>query len=211
MYRTGDLVRRRADGALEFLGRLDDQVKIRGFRVELGEVEAALTAEPGVRQAAARASADGQTLLGFLVPGDDPPDLRAVRENLARRLPAYLVPDRLTTLPGLPLNHNGKLDRAALPDLTAAEPEELRDGGPEVDSSSAEHHVAAIFRRILGRDGIGPDDDFFDLGGNSLQAARLIHLIKESLGVRLPMALLFTTSTVAGLAEAVRDAHPAAE
>ena len=116
LYRTGDLVRWLADGTLEFLGRLDDQVKVRGHRVELGEIEAALTRHPRIREAAVarRGSAEDSRLVAYVV-SDDPPEPRELREFVARALPEYMVPAAFMTLERLPLAASGKVDRAALP------------------------------------------------------------------------------------------------
>jgi amino acid adenylation domain-containing protein len=210
MYLTGDIVRRRADGALEFVGRRDDQVKIRGHRVELGEVEAVLQSLPNVRQAAARildSGDDGETLLGgYLIPGPDHNGTAAWRRMLRERAPAHLVPDHLVLLDALPLGPTGKLDRAALPDPrlgVAAEPAPL----PAVSVTAAA--VLETFREVLGRPLVRPDEDFFELGGNSLQAARLINRLRKRLNTDIPLATLFETSTPAGIAAALEDGDDA--
>jgi amino acid adenylation domain-containing protein len=198
MYRTGDMVRRRSDGVLEFIGRADDQVKIRGFRVELGEVEAALTALPGVRQAVAHTHVqDGDTaLVGYVVPSGGPLDLARLRQTLADRVPGYLVPGHLVELADVPLGPNGKLDRAALPDPVVAPPAPDPGQGDQAV-------VARIFAEVLGRREVGADDDFFDLGGNSLQAVRLVNKVRRAFDADIPMPMLFETSTVAGITKAV--------
>ncbi|MFD7416561.1 amino acid adenylation domain-containing protein [Kitasatospora purpeofusca] len=182
-YRTGDLVRRRPDGAIEFLGRIDHQVKIRGFRVEIGEVEAELTARPDVREAVVVARGEGATgsLVGYLVPADpaaapDPGELRAA---LRTRLPDYMVPAALVVLDALPLNANGKVDRAALPEPAAVQP---AAGGGEL-STETEHHVAAAYRKVLATEEIGAADDFFALGGDSFSAVHAVRLIGDGLSV----------------------------
>ncbi|MFC5661604.1 amino acid adenylation domain-containing protein [Kitasatospora misakiensis] len=182
-YRTGDLLRRRPDGAIEFLGRIDQQVKIRGFRVEIGEVEAELTARPEVREAVVVARGEGaaRSLAGYLVPADpaaapDPGELRAA---LRTRLPDYLVPAALVVLDALPLNANGKVDRAALPEPAAVQP---ASGGGEL-STDTEHAVAAAYRQVLAVDEIGAADDFFALGGDSFSAVHAARLIGDGLSV----------------------------
>ncbi|MFE7524744.1 amino acid adenylation domain-containing protein [Kitasatospora sp. NPDC057542] len=182
-YRTGDLVRRRPDGAIEFLGRIDHQVKIRGFRVEIGEVEAELTARPEVREAVVVARGEGaaRSLVGYLVPADpaaapDPGELRAA---LRTRLPDYMVPAALVVLDALPLNANGKVDRAALPEPVAAQPV---SGGGEL-TTDTEHAVAEVYRQVLEVEEIGAADDFFALGGDSFSAVRAVRLIGDGLSV----------------------------
>ncbi|MFI8082966.1 amino acid adenylation domain-containing protein [Kitasatospora sp. NPDC086009] len=203
-YRTGDLVRRREDGAVEFLGRIDHQVKIRGFRVEIGEVEAELTGRPEVREAVVVARGEGaaRTLVGYLVPADPAaaPDPAALRAALRTRLPDYMVPAALVVLDALPLNANGKVDRAALPEPAAARPAE---GGGAL-SSATEHEVAAAYRTVLAVDEPGPADDFFALGGDSFSAVHAVRLIGRGLSV----IDLFQHPTVRELA-ALLDARAA--
>nr|WP_244885472.1 non-ribosomal peptide synthetase [Amycolatopsis vancoresmycina] len=200
MYRTGDLVRRRADGALDFLGRADQQIKIRGFRVEPGEVEAALTAGGSVARAAVIAREN--RLIAYVAPSGDPVALRA---SLAARLPEHLVPSAIVVLPELPVNANGKLDRAALPDPA------VRASG-RLARTPAEQALCALFADVLGVPAVGPDDGFFALGGHSLLATRLISRIRALLGVEVPIRAVFDAPTPARLAEALdpaRDSRPA--
>ncbi|MEU9125519.1 amino acid adenylation domain-containing protein [Streptomyces sp. NPDC048506] len=199
MYRTGDLVRWDGEGRLHFLGRSDDQVKIRGFRVEPAEVEVALTALPGVGQAAVVVREDraGEKLLvGYLVPPPDGPalDTAALRDRLAELLPAYLVPSALLVLDALPLTANGKLDRGALPAprFTAA------DGG-RAPRGPRESVLCRLFGEVLGVPDVGIDDGFFELGGHSLLAARLVHRVRSVLGAEIGVPAVFQAPTVAGL------------
>ncbi|REK87012.1 non-ribosomal peptide synthetase [Streptomyces inhibens] len=199
MYRTGDLVRWDGRGRLIFLGRADDQVKIRGFRIEPAEIEAALTALPGVGQAtvAVREGTDGDKLLvGYVVPSPEGPavDVAGLRARLADRLPDYMVPAALLTLDALPLTANGKLDRRALPAprFTAAEHGRAPRGPREVI-------LCRLFGEILGVPQVGIDDGFFELGGHSLLAARLVNRIRSVLGVEIGVHALFQAPTVAGL------------
>ncbi|MEU2246719.1 amino acid adenylation domain-containing protein [Streptomyces sp. NPDC019224] len=205
-YRTGDLVRRRADGALEFLGRLDGQVKVRGYRVEPGEVENALLAQPGVAEAVVVARRD--TLVGHVVPAATDPavpalDPAALRSAVGALLPAHLVPAAILVLDRLPLTPNGKLDRAALP---------APDRRPELRASylaprtEAEELVARIWREVLDIDRVGALDDFFDLGGHSLLATRVIARVRAAAELTVPLRTLFTHRTVAAFAEAVEAA-----
>ncbi|MBO4206950.1 non-ribosomal peptide synthetase [Micromonospora echinofusca] len=209
LYRTGDLVRWRADGVLEFLGRLDDQVKIRGFRVEPGEVEAALRAHPEVATAVVCVRGDGpdRHLLGYVVPvaGARPtPD--GLREFAADRLPPYLVPAGFTVLDRLPLTGNGKVDRAALP--APAAPDRAPDvAGP---ATPTEYRLAELWCRLLPGDrapaDLGRDTGFFALGGNSLLVTRLMFRVRETFGVELGVGDFYRAPTLAATAAAVTAA-----
>ncbi|MEV7579172.1 amino acid adenylation domain-containing protein [Streptomyces erythrochromogenes] len=195
MYRTGDLARWRADGLLEFLGRADEQVKVRGFRVEPGEVEAALAACPGVRQAvvAVRTAADGEKrLAGYVVGKVSGP---GVRRRLERLLPDYMLPSRVTVLEALPLTPNGKVDYRALP-------EPARDvSGGRAPRTPREEILAGLFAELLGLDAVAVDAGFFELGGHSLLATRLVSRIRTALGVELSVREVFRAQNVAALAE----------
>ncbi len=192
MYRTGDLVRQRADGALEFLGRLDHQVKVRGHRVELGEVEAVLLTAPGVRQAAA--ALHGETLVGYVTGPADPAELRA---RLVRALPGYAVPAAVLVLDALPTTPNGKLDRAALP--APERPQEARSTAYDYQGPAAELH--RIWCEVLGVEAVGPDEDLFDLGGHSLTIARIAARIHDRIGAELPLHVFFDAPTIRELAD----------
>ncbi|MER7753809.1 non-ribosomal peptide synthetase [Kitasatospora sp. NPDC097643] len=212
MYRTGDLARRREDGALEFLGRVDRQVKVRGHRVEPAEIEEALRGLPGVVEVAVLADQDahGDTrLLAHVVL--DGVEVAQVRAGLADRVPGYLVPSLFTVHPRLPLNANGKVDLAALAVPTAdSGPLDGADGGPGT-ATPAELALLEIWRESLGVPVTGVDADFFDLGGNSLAAARVRSRLSAAAGVDVPLHLVFDHPTVAGLAAAVAGLAPAAD
>ncbi|MFG3302961.1 amino acid adenylation domain-containing protein [Micromonospora chersina] len=201
MYATGDLARWRPDGSLDYLGRRDDQVKVRGMRIELGEVEAALLAHPDVRAAAAAVRTDGgePTLVGYLV---GPAHEDSVRAELARELPAHLVPAALVRLDALPLTPNGKLDRAALPAPAAAAPAEDAYVAPRTE---AEALVAEVYAEILQVEKVGALDDFFTLGGNSLRGMRAMARIRAEVDVDLPMRALFSSPVVADLAAQIEQ------
>ncbi|GAA3457939.1 non-ribosomal peptide synthetase [Dactylosporangium matsuzakiense] len=190
LYRSGDRARWRADGRLEFLGRLDDQVKIRGYRVEPGEVETVLVGRPGVRQAAVVVR-DGALVAYAAGEGLEPDRLRA---DLAERLPAFLVPTHLVVLERIPLTANGKVDRAALPAPVAA------GGGYVAPRTPAEDLVAQIWGGVLGVERVGALDDFFALGGHSLLAIAAVARLCAATGRDVPVRALFLTPTVAGLA-----------
>ncbi|HZM75593.1 MAG TPA: condensation domain-containing protein [Candidatus Limnocylindrales bacterium] len=196
-YRTGDLVRwRTGEPGLEFLGRLDQQVKIRGIRVEPGEVEVALLTMDGVRQAVVTAFDDA--LVAYVVGDVSPAEVRTFAASL---LPPFLVPSSVVVLDRLPLTRNGKLDVRALPSPVVRPSEEFVP--PQTD---AEVLVASVWSQVLGVETIGAFDNFFDLGGHSLMATRVIARIRASVEIDLPIRALFTHSTVSALATAVEDA-----
>ncbi|MEV6835685.1 non-ribosomal peptide synthase/polyketide synthase [Streptomyces sp. NPDC051133] len=202
MYRTGDLAGRRPDGTVEFLGRADDQVKIRGFRVEPGEAEAVLAAHPEVRDVAVLAREDrpgAKRLVAYVVgpAGQDPEELRAFA---ARVLPDYLVPSAFVPLDALPLSGNGKVDRAALP-----APESLAGRERVEPRTGAERHVAEIFAEVLGTEPPGVEDDFFQLGGDSILSIRLASRLAEAFGTDLTPREVFTLPTPAALAELLTE------
>lgn len=224
LFRTRDLVRRRADGGIEFLGRMDHQVKLRGFRIELGEVEAVLAGQPGVGQAAVAVRSDDsgdQRLVAYVVvkegagepagaadgeePGrreeSGPRELPGLRAGLAEKLPDYMVPSAFVYLDELPMTPTGKIDRGALP-----VPERGRHEPASTYTaprSAAEAVVAGIWADALGLEKVGVHDDFFALGGYSLLSTRVVYRIRDALGVDLPLHLLFSRPTVAGLTTAL--------
>ncbi|MBL1075547.1 non-ribosomal peptide synthase/polyketide synthase [Nocardia sp. 2] len=221
MYRTGDLVRWTAAGTVEYVGRNDSQVKVRGFRIELGEIEAALAAHPSVRQAVVVVHTDparaGEQLAAYLVPEAGGLDIAEVRAALAGRLAAYMVPAAFTVLDALPMTPNGKLDLRALPAPVFTRREFRAPATPN------ERLVAEVFAAVLGlgspttadtagagetsagsadaaQPGVGADDDFFELGGNSLIATQVVARLGSALDTQVPVRLLFEASTVAELA-----------
>ncbi|MFI6967228.1 amino acid adenylation domain-containing protein [Streptomyces sp. NPDC050255] len=205
MYRTGDLARWTEQGEVEYLGRTDHQVKLRGQRIELGEIEAALAARPQVDGACALVREDrpgDQRLVGYVTGGADPAEVRAA---LARELPEHMVPSAVVALDAFPLSPNGKLDRRALP-----APVFTGGGGVRV-MSAREEALALLFAEVLGAAAVGPDDAFFDLGGTSLLAVRLVARVREEFGPGLTIGSLFEASTPAALAARIDGAGPAAE
>ncbi|OBH04864.1 hypothetical protein A5695_08320 [Mycobacterium sp. E1747] len=203
MYRTGDLVRWRADGQLDYLGRIDEQVKIRGYRIELGEIQAALAAVDAVDQAVVIVREDrrgDKRLVGYVtesLPGRL--DVAAARAQLRQSLPPYMIPAALVVIEALPLTVNGKLDTRALP-VPAYRDAEYRAPGNDLECL-----LADTYAEVLGLDRVGIDDSFFDLGGDSLSAMRLIATLNKTLNTHLTVRTLFDTPTVAGLSQRVDD------
>jgi amino acid adenylation domain-containing protein len=206
LYRTGDLGRLRGDAAIDYLGREDGQVKLRGLRVEIGEIEAALRAQPNVHDAAVRVLRDAHgepRLVGYIVPRAgatcEPSDLRRA---LQRRLPAYMVPGALVSLDALPLSPNGKLDRRALPDPDSRGSERAARVAP---STPLERRLAQIWSDVLGMASVGVTDNFFDLGGHSLHLIRIHGLLVQALGRPFPLVDLFEHPSIRALAEHLGD------
>ncbi|OBF06965.1 non-ribosomal peptide synthetase [Mycobacterium sp. ACS4054] len=202
MYRTGDLVRWGADGQLQYLGRVDEQVKIRGYRIELGEIQAALAGLDGVEQAAVIAREDrpgDKRLVGYITGTADPATIRA---QLGERLPAYMVPVAVVVLDALPLTVNGKLDKRALP-----APEYQKTGGVyRPPATPVEETLADIYAGVLGLQRVSVEDSFFDLGGDSLSAMRVIAEINTALDTNLSVRTLFEAPSVRRLGQqAERD------
>ncbi|MEQ8500793.1 MAG: amino acid adenylation domain-containing protein, partial [Sneathiellaceae bacterium] len=206
IYRTGDFARWRPDGLLDYLGRGDDQVKVRGVRVELGEIEAVLSAHPAVGAAAAvvRGSGADARLAAYVAAaetGRNGAALRAeLRDHLRAHLPAPLIPASVTLLDRLPQTSSGKLDRRALPEPATDDRSETL-----LPRDQDEALLAGLWADLLGLARVGPDANFFDLGGHSLIAMRLIARIRDSFGIDLPLSALFEQPTVAGLAEWMRQ------
>lgn len=208
MYRTGDIVQWRRDGILRFLGRANDQVKIRGNRVELGEVEASLSNIPGIRHAAARAWSHerGVRLIGYIVVNDATVGVSEedIAASMKQRVPSYMVPDTILVLPELPMNGNGKLDRARLPE--PEEPRVQRNGGASENSyltTKKQRVVAEIFASVLSLSELpGPNNDLFSLGGDSIAAIRVVAALRAR-GYTVGNREVLEARTVAGIASAV--------
>ncbi len=207
MYRTGDRARWLADGTLEFLGRTDAQVKIRGFRIEPGEVEAALEALAGVREAvvAVREDAPGERrLVAYVVP-EDGAEVRVaeLRERLRERLPEYMVPSVVVALEALPLTPSGKTDRRALPAPGRADAADTF----LAPRTPVEEILAGIWAAVLKAERVGVRDDFFALGGHSLVGTQVAARVRDAFRVELPLRALFEAPTVEGLAARVERAR----
>ncbi len=197
LYRSGDRVRLLPDGRIDFLGRFDDQVKVRGFRIEPGEIEGALAAHPGVAEAVVlpREVEGSRALVAYVVPEDL--DLLSLRAGLRERLPEYMVPEFFVPLPALPINPNGKVDRAA---LRRIEPRHESGASGRPPHGALEEAVAAAWCEVLEIDRVGAEDRFFDLGGHSLLALQVLARLRGTLGVEVPLRVLFAVPTVEGLA-----------
>ncbi|MDL9937473.1 amino acid adenylation domain-containing protein [Gordonia sp. ABSL1-1] len=204
MYRTGDLVRRLPSGAIGYLGRADDQVKVRGYRIEIGEIENALRAAPGVRDAAAVVvrRAGGAGLIGFVVPttttdGTDPVEVRA---RLAGSLPSYMIPARLIVMDALPVTSNGKLDTRTL-ESTATQAMNATVGSAE-PSTDTERQLAVVVGEVFGGAAPGVEDDFFDLGLDSIVAIALAAAARDR-GLNVGVRLIAAAPTIRDLAAAI--------
>ncbi len=200
IYKTGDLATYRADGTVEFLGRLDNQVKVRGFRIELGEIETALARHPAVRTAvvAVREDAPGQPeLAGYVMTDESAPSSTELRRFISNTLPDYMVPPTVTRLDEFPLTPNGKIDRKALPAPSRAREETNGFVAPQTE---LERRLVEIWERVLDVRPIGIKDDFFELGVSSIVAAQLFAKIEHELGHNLPLGAVFQAPTVESLA-----------
>ena len=204
LYRTGDLARQRADGVLEYLGRIDHQVKLRGQRIELGEIEARLVALPGVLQAVATVQ-DGRHLVVHVAP--ETLDTGKLKAALAQSLPEFMVPWAIAALPALPLNANGKVDRRALPLVSPAEGDKGQQAGDPADRASwtpAEQALGSVWARVLGMPEVGLDDNFFALGGDSIQSIQLVSGARQA-GWQLAPKDMFLHQTVRAQARVARS------
>jgi amino acid adenylation domain-containing protein len=206
IYRTGDVGRYLADGTIECLGRNDNQVKLRGFRIELGEIEAALAAHAGVKQAvvALRAGqeAGDQRLVAWIQPAQEraPADAE-LREHLRRSLPDFMLPQAFVAVTSFPLTPSGKVDRKALPDPTGARPElAVPYAAPR---TATERAICEAFAQVLGIEPVGVRDGFFELGGNSLLAHRVVMRLREKLELEVPVVRLFEHPAAEALAAAL--------
>jgi len=203
LYRTGDLVRYLPDGNLEFLGRLDHQVKLRGYRIEPGEIEARLLSCRGVREAVVLVREDAgrdKRLVAYYTAGVEEPGTDALRSHVAAALPAYMVPKAYVRLETMPLTHSGKVDRKALP-----VPDEAAylTQAYEAPVGPIETTIAAIWADLLGLERVGRHDNFFDLGGDSLRAIKLLVRVNRSFARTLPLLTIYNAPTIADLASTV--------
>jgi amino acid adenylation domain-containing protein len=210
LYKTGDRARFRADGNIQFLGRVDHQVKIRGYRIELGEIETLLNEHEDVQECIVLAPGDGSgnrqlmayvvTRAGALLSSHD------IRSHLQKKLPDYMVPSIYAFLEAMPITANGKVDRRALPppDISLY----MDEGTFVAPRTEVEEKLAQIWAEVLGVNRVGVNDNFFELGGHSLFITQIVSRIRETFGVELPLQSFFQAPTVAGLALAVADSPP---
>ena len=211
LYRTGDLARYRANGQLEYLGRIDHQVKIRGFRIELGEIESVLSSQGGVRATVVIAREDASSqkrLIAYLVLSpDEPATVGELRAVLKERLPDYMIPSAFVVLEQLPLTANGKVDRSALPAPDGARPELERVY--VAPNNAVEQRLADVWAEALGLDQVGIHDNYFELGGDSIRSVGLLALARER-GLDFSLQQLFQHQTIYELAREIRS-EPDAE
>jgi amino acid adenylation domain-containing protein/non-ribosomal peptide synthase protein (TIGR01720 family) len=212
LYKTGDLARHLPDGTVEFLGRIDTQVKVRGFRIELGEIETVLAQHPGIAQTAVLAREDTpgtKRLVAYLVPrsSGEAPKSQELRDFLKARLPEYMVPALFETLPAFPLTPNGKVDRRSLP---APDKNRASERPYVAPSSPVEEALAALWAEALGVQRVGVNDDFFELGGDSLLVIRVVSKANKN-GLGITTKQLFQNRTVAELAKVAGTTHILAE
>jgi amino acid adenylation domain-containing protein len=195
LYRTGDRARFNADGTIEFLGRIDQQVKVRGFRIELGDIEATLNRHPAVANAVAAVwtvNRDDQRIAAYIVPepGHAGVDAMTLRKFASKRLPSYMVPTYFTSLDALPLTQNGKVDRKALPSPVAETGSKVQDP----PATATEVAIAETWQRILGAETMDRNANFFEVGGNSISAMKVVSEIYARLGVQVPLRAIVMDS-----------------
>ncbi|MBW4507955.1 MAG: amino acid adenylation domain-containing protein [Scytonematopsis contorta HA4267-MV1] len=201
LYKTGDLARYLPDGNIEFLGRLDYQVKIRGFRIELGEIEAVLNTHPQIRQAVVTTTEDilnNKRLVAYVVASDEIINTEPLRELLKQKLPEYMIPSAFVTLDTLPLTANGKVDRKAL------KPPELPPIKPATFNSQTEQILAQIWAEVLVREAVHPEDNFFEIGGDSIISLQIISRAREA-GLEVELKDIFEAKTLSRLADVARS------
>lgn len=210
LYRSGDVARRRADGQLVYLGRNDNQVKINGFRIELGEVEAAIAEFPGIRQVSVIAHSDhtGQQRLAayFVTDGGSSISAHTIREFLIKRSPAQMIPAFYIRMEAIPLTHNGKVDRKALPTPSAGSTSPLAEA-----ETPMQERVAVIWREVLETPNVGLDDNFFDIGGSSILLIRIRTQLQNQLNRTIPITWMFEFTSIRTLADKLRDDSDATE
>jgi acyl carrier protein len=228
LYRTGDLARYRADGNIEFLGRIDQQVKVRGFRIELGEIESALSNHPALKDVAVIAQdlapADAistaensgsrgagvqaeKRLVAFVVPeAEHAPEVSELRAFLRQTLPEYMVPSAFVFLAELPLSPSGKIDRKVLAKMQAVERPDL-ESAYTAPRNQTEERLVQISSELLHLDRVGVYDNFFELGGHSLLATQFVSRVRDEFGIELPLRKLFENPTIAGIAAVIEEAR----
>jgi len=213
MYRTGDLAYYLPNRDIQFVGRRDQQVKVRGIRIELGEIESVLLEHPEVKQVKVvldKRVAGREELVGYVVGLRGRVDVAALRSHLATRVPDYMVPARFGVLEAMPLDHQGKVDRKRLLEYPASEGVPARTAEPFTPRTKAEAKLAEVWKELLHLDSVSASDSFFDLGGNSLMAVRLLWKIQEATGVDIPIQALYRGPTLGELCRALEGTGEAA-
>jgi len=213
MYRTGDLAYYLPNHDIQFMGRRDQQVKVRGIRIELGEIESVLLEHPEVKQAKVvldRRVAGREELVGYVVGRRGRVDVAALRSHLQARVPDYMVPTRFGVLEAMPLDHNGKVDRKRLLEHVASEGVARRTVQSFSPNTKEEEQLVEVWKDALNIDSVTASESFFDLGGNSLMAVRLLWRIREATGVDIPIQELYQRPTIGGLCDALRGASEGA-
>jgi len=209
LYKTGDLARYFPDGNIEFLGRIDHQVKVRGYRVELGEIETVLAKHPAVRECVVIARPDSggvkQLVVYAVATPDHRIDAKELRAYLGEHLPDYMVPTPFVPMGAMPLNPNGKIDRKALPDPSCEQGDDARPYTAPRDA--VEEALAAMWAEVLGVPRVGIHDDFFALGGHSLNATQVVSRIRKHFGVEVPLPAFFQAKTIATLGPGLQIAQ----
>ncbi|WP_414578854.1 MupA/Atu3671 family FMN-dependent luciferase-like monooxygenase [Anabaena sp. CCY 9402-a] len=191
LYKTGDLTRYRPDGTIEFRGRIDQQIKIRGFRIELGEIETKLATHPQIKQTVVTTQAD--TLIAYFIPEAEAPTNSELRHYLKQQLPDYMLPSAFVCLDTFPLTPNGKVDRKALPEADLAKQAHVQYIAP---CTEKEQVIATIIASVLNLEKVGIADNFFEIGGNSLNAMQVISRLRQTFGVELPLRQMLESPTV---------------
>ena len=212
LYRTGDVARYRDDGTVEFLGRMDHQVKVRGYRIELGEIETALARHPAVAEAVVVARGEGggddRRLVGYVVLRDGPAGVDELKNHLRATLPEFMVPGHIVALDRFPLTPNSKVDRNALPEPESVAAQSRDEEGAQ-PSSAMEQQLADLWREVLKVPRVGPEDNFFDLGGHSLLVVQAHRRLRDDLQVELSITDMFRFPTVRSLASFIEDGDAA--
>ena len=202
MYLTGDLARWLPYGNIEYLGRKDEQVKIRGYRIELGEIESVIRTSGYVTDVAviARTDTNGDNAIYAYIVSDESVDIGKLREELRKEIPEYMIPSYMVQIEKIPINKNGKLDKKALPEI-----EILTLNKYIAPKNKTEEIICNIYAEILGMEKVSITDSFFEIGGHSLRAVKVINRIEKEIGVRLPVKELFTSPTAEGMAKIIRN------
>ena len=202
LYKTGDLAKWSKDGKIECLGRIDDQIKIRGFRIELGEIQNVIENIDYIKNAAVIVRKDkmGENAICAYVVSDEKVNVSELRSAIGKKLPEYMVPSYILQISNIPINKNGKLDRKALP-IIEARSQRLY----EAPTNELEKIICEAFEKVLNLERVGINDDFFEIGGHSLRATRVINDIEEKIGVRIPMKAIFENRTPKLLSEYIKE------